>query len=168
MIPALREIFTRQIRFGSETGPFDVSGTGTPEGVVTAPVGSIFRRTDGGANTTVYRKESGAGNTGWVAVSNAGGGGGSVNAGVAALDFGSDGEDATVVVTGQATIAAGAKILVSVSAEATAENTIDEIFVDPPIVLAGNVTPGTGFSIYGRALEGSLHGNINVNWSWSP
>ena len=43
------------------------TGAGTPEGVVTAPVGSLFTRTDGGANTTLYVKESGAGNTGWVA-----------------------------------------------------------------------------------------------------
>lgn len=42
-------------------------GTGTPEGAITAPVGSIFSRTDGGAGTTFYVKESGAGNTGWVA-----------------------------------------------------------------------------------------------------
>jgi hypothetical protein len=42
-------------------------GTGTPEGVVTAPVGSLFTRTNGGANTTLYVKESGTGNTGWVA-----------------------------------------------------------------------------------------------------
>lgn len=43
------------------------TGAGTPEGAVTAPVGSLFTRTDGGANTTLYVKESGAGNTGWVA-----------------------------------------------------------------------------------------------------
>lgn len=42
-------------------------GAGTPEGVVTAPVGTLWLRTDGGANTTLYVKESGAGNTGWVA-----------------------------------------------------------------------------------------------------
>jgi hypothetical protein len=42
-------------------------GTGTPEAVVTAPVGTLFLRTDGGANTTLYVKESGTGNTGWVA-----------------------------------------------------------------------------------------------------
>lgn len=44
-----------------------VSGTGSPETVVTAPVGSLFLRTDGGANTTLYVKESGVGNTGWIA-----------------------------------------------------------------------------------------------------
>lgn len=42
-------------------------GSGSPEGVVTAPVGSIYLRTDGGAGTTFYVKESGTGNTGWVA-----------------------------------------------------------------------------------------------------
>jgi hypothetical protein len=43
------------------------SGAGTPEGAVAAPVGSMFTRTDGGAGTTLYVKESGTGNTGWVA-----------------------------------------------------------------------------------------------------
>ena len=42
------------------------SGTGTPEGAVTAGVGSLFLRTDGSAATTLYVKESGTGNTGWV------------------------------------------------------------------------------------------------------
>jgi hypothetical protein len=42
-------------------------GTGSPEGVVTAPVGRLFTRSDGGASTTLYVKESGSGNTGWVA-----------------------------------------------------------------------------------------------------
>lgn len=41
--------------------------TGTPEGSVTAPVGTLFRRLDGGASTTLYVKETGSGNTGWVA-----------------------------------------------------------------------------------------------------
>lgn len=43
------------------------TGTGSPETVVTASVGSLFLRTDGGAGTTLYVKESGAGNTGWIA-----------------------------------------------------------------------------------------------------
>lgn len=42
-------------------------GTGSPEGVVTAPVGSMWSRTDGGAVTSLYVKESGTGSTGWVA-----------------------------------------------------------------------------------------------------
>jgi len=43
------------------------SGTGTPEGSITASVGSTFHRTNGGALTSYYVKESGSGNTGWVA-----------------------------------------------------------------------------------------------------
>ncbi len=42
-------------------------GSGSPEGVVTAPVGAVYHRTDGGASTSIYVKESGTGNTGWVA-----------------------------------------------------------------------------------------------------
>lgn len=43
------------------------SGTNTPEGAVSAVVGSLYMRLNGGANTTLYVKESGSGNTGWVA-----------------------------------------------------------------------------------------------------
>jgi hypothetical protein len=43
------------------------AGTGTPEAAVTAGVGSIYRRLNGGAGTSLYVKESGTGNTGWVA-----------------------------------------------------------------------------------------------------
>jgi hypothetical protein len=43
------------------------TGTGDPNGVYTAAVGSIFSRTDGGAGTSFYVKESGTGNTGRVA-----------------------------------------------------------------------------------------------------
>jgi hypothetical protein len=42
-------------------------GSGSPEGVVTAKIGSLYSRLDGGANTTLYVKESGSSNTGWVA-----------------------------------------------------------------------------------------------------
>jgi hypothetical protein len=42
-------------------------GSGTPEAAVTSPVGATYLRTDGGAATTLYVKESGTGNTGWVA-----------------------------------------------------------------------------------------------------
>ena len=47
-------------------GPTVTSGTGSPESSATAPQGSLFLRTDGGASTTLYVKESGSGNTGWV------------------------------------------------------------------------------------------------------
>jgi hypothetical protein len=43
------------------------SSAGSPEGVVTAGVGSMYTNTTGSAGTTLYVKESGTGNTGWVA-----------------------------------------------------------------------------------------------------
>jgi hypothetical protein len=54
------------ISFGE--GGLSFSGTASPEGSVTAPVGSIFKRTTGAAGTSIYIKESGAGNTGWFAI----------------------------------------------------------------------------------------------------
>lgn len=48
------------------TEPQDLFGPGSPEGVVAAPVGSTWKRTDGGAGTSFYVKETGTGNTGWI------------------------------------------------------------------------------------------------------
>lgn len=50
----------------STFGPNIIAGNGTPEGNVTARIGSAYQRMDGGAATSLYIKESGTGNTGWV------------------------------------------------------------------------------------------------------
>ncbi|MHC5538579.1 hypothetical protein ACYOEI_10160, partial [Singulisphaera rosea] len=42
------------------------NGTGSPNSAIAAPVGSIYTDSAGGAGTTLYVKESGTGNTGWV------------------------------------------------------------------------------------------------------
>jgi hypothetical protein len=44
------------------------NGIGSPEGVVSAGIGSIYMRSDGTTDTSVYVKESGTGATGWVAM----------------------------------------------------------------------------------------------------
>lgn len=44
-----------------------LAGAGSPETVVTAPVGSLYLRTNGGAGTCLYIKESGVLAVGWVA-----------------------------------------------------------------------------------------------------
>ena len=46
-----------------------LSGPGNPNGRgdTSAPVGSMYLRTDGGAGATLFVKESGVGNTGWIA-----------------------------------------------------------------------------------------------------
>lgn len=51
----------------SAGGPTDSKGAGSPEASLIAPIGSTYRRTDGGAGTSFYVKESGTGSTGWVA-----------------------------------------------------------------------------------------------------
>ena len=49
------------------TGSLWSSGTGDPNGVIVGSPGDLFSRTDGGAGTSFYVKESGVGtNTGWV------------------------------------------------------------------------------------------------------
>lgn len=58
-------------RVGFNAGTFGsqlFSGDGSPEGVVTARVSSMYLRRDGGQATAVYYKESGTGNTGWVGI----------------------------------------------------------------------------------------------------
>jgi hypothetical protein len=55
------------IRVGGATGPFWLSGQGSPEGQVAAPIGSLFSRADGSPGQTLYVKETGSGNTGWTA-----------------------------------------------------------------------------------------------------
>ena len=42
------------------------AGENTPEGAIVSDVGGLWRRTNGGAGTTLYVKESGTSNTGWV------------------------------------------------------------------------------------------------------
>lgn len=49
------------------TGAKILSGFGSPEGVVTAFVGSIYTNLNGSTSTTLWVKTSGNGNTGWTA-----------------------------------------------------------------------------------------------------
>ena len=55
------------INLGGEAGPLISTGYGDPDGVVTSVTGGLYLRLDGGAKSTLYVKESGTGNTGWVA-----------------------------------------------------------------------------------------------------
>lgn len=43
------------------------TGAGSPEAAITAPIGTLYLRTDGSTSTTLYVKTSGSGNTGWTA-----------------------------------------------------------------------------------------------------
>jgi len=68
--PSLRAdrlLVGNQTTFTEASIPSVISFSGNPEGVVSAAIGTIGLRIDGGAGTSLYRKESGAGVTGWVA-----------------------------------------------------------------------------------------------------
>lgn len=60
-------IYGNRFRPGTagSTGPVWTSGTGSPEGVLTASRGSIYTQTDG-TGICSWFKDSGTGNTGWV------------------------------------------------------------------------------------------------------
>lgn len=50
------------------------SGAGSPEGVVSAPTGAVYTRTDGALGHVLFAKQTGTGNTGWIEVGGSGGG----------------------------------------------------------------------------------------------
>ena len=102
--------------------------------------------------------------------------------GTATLDFGAfpGKTDASVAVTGQAGIAAGSLVEAWIFPTATADHTVDEHWVDPPEVFAGNVVAGTGFTIYGvlkkrceigpqnRSVDAPMiYGKWSVGWVWN-
>jgi hypothetical protein len=59
--------YARYAKIGVALTTYLTSDANSPEGVYTAPIGCLYTRTNGGAGTTLYVKESGTGNTGWVA-----------------------------------------------------------------------------------------------------
>lgn len=63
---ANRFLAEKDIRF-DVGGVQIIPGNGSPEGVVSAPPGSLYLRADGGAGSSHYVKESGTGSTGWAA-----------------------------------------------------------------------------------------------------
>lgn len=71
--------------------------------------------------------------------------------GTTTLNFGAfpGASDASVAVTGQASIASGSLVEAWLRPEATADHTADEHMVETLRVVAGAIVAGTGFTIYG-------------------
>jgi hypothetical protein len=71
--------------------------------------------------------------------------------GTATLDFGAfpGKSDASVAVTGQASIVAGSLVEAWIRPVATADHTSDEHMLETIKVFAADITAGTGFIIYG-------------------
>lgn len=81
---------------GQQAGNDTFSGTGSPEGAVTAGIGTLYLRTDGGSNTVLYVKEVGTGSTGWKAASTFGASAATVDASGIAMYRANMGRIATV------------------------------------------------------------------------
>jgi len=60
------DVITDKLTYKTDTDVGVNFVTGTPEGAVTASPGSLALRTDGGAGTSFYVKETGTSDTGWV------------------------------------------------------------------------------------------------------
>ena len=78
------------------------------------------------------------------------GSGGSANVGKTTVNFGAfpGTTDASVAVTGQASILAGSVVQAWLLPQATADHSADEHLFEPIKVFAGNIVAGTGFTIY--------------------
>lgn len=61
----MNAVFSTKFMYSATVGDF--FGTGSPEGSLSAGIGSTYRRADGAAGTAFYVKETGTGNTGWIA-----------------------------------------------------------------------------------------------------
>ena len=105
--------------------------------------------------------------------------------GTASLDFGAfpGKSDASVAVTGQASIVGGSLCKAWILPATTADHSADEHIVEALTVFAGTIVAGTGFTIYGTnepalpetawQAPGSapggtrLYGVWNVAWAWN-
>ena len=70
--------------------------------------------------------------------------------------------DVTATVTGQTGITGGSLVEAWIFPVATSDHSVDEHWVDPPNVRAGNVVAGTGFTIYGSVAP---QNGLSVNQS---
>lgn len=85
--------------------------------------------------------------------------------GTTTIDFGAfpGKTDATVAVTGQGSIASNSLVEAWIFPTATSDHSSDEHLADPPRILAGNVSAGVGFTIYGFATQPILPGGDKVD-----
>ncbi len=146
----------KQISFN---GTLVKTGTGSPESAVTAPIGSLFFRTDGSTGTTLYIKESGSGNTGWVAV--APGSGNVVDTLAATLGAGADGNSVDQTNLGSLTLAANKNVVTSGTGDLTAGDDLsvgDDATVTDALTVNGSTTLGnaTGDTV-------TISGPLSVN-----
>lgn len=88
--------------------------------------------------------------------------------GTATIDFGAaPGQNtASVAVTGQAAILSGSKAEAFLMAAASADHTAAEHALGLFSLVCGDISPGTGFTIYATSFVTRLTGQWGVQWVW--
>lgn len=95
--------------------------------------------------------------------------------GTATVDFGAlpGKQDASVAVTGQATIGSGSLVEAWIVPLAGTDHTADEHMVEGLKLFTGSLIAGTGFTIYAMHEHGTspgrdhfAWGRFNVGWAW--
>lgn len=66
-LPSAQDAIGRFVRIRLNSACTIRTGSGTPEAAVTGNICDVYLRTNGAGGTTLYVKESGSGNTGWIA-----------------------------------------------------------------------------------------------------
>ncbi len=91
-----------------------------------------------------------------------------IKSGVSTIDFGAfpGATDTSLAVTGQSGIIAGSTVIASIRPTATADHSVDEHRVEEIDICAGNINPGTGFTIYAKTRNRRLYGTWSVSWTW--
>jgi hypothetical protein len=89
-----------------------------------------------------------------------------VAGGTATLAFGTTGSDTASVAVADATVTGTSKVLAYLQVPASdSPRQRDEYWVEDITVLAGNVSAGVGFTIYGRCGFGRAVGDFTVNYA---
>lgn len=130
-------------------------------------VGSAHAPADAQKNSDILKAEIEAVLTGELSSHSHAGGG--ATTGTTTVNFGAfpGSSDASIAVTGQAGIVSGSIVNAHKRLIATADHSADEHFVEEWDVEAGNIVPGTGFTIYAKTRNKRLYGQWQIAWSWS-
>lgn len=96
--------------------------------------------------------------------------------GTATLDFGAfpGSVDASIVITGQSGILSTSLVEAWILPASTSSHSIADHYMDAPLVMAGEIVAGTGFTIRGftNSRGGQFNGPVpfgtwNVAWVWN-
>jgi hypothetical protein len=88
------------------------------------------------------------------------------NAGQTILDFGATPTDGASVSVADSNILATSLADAWLVAMPTANTSGDEHYAENVKVMAGNITAGVGFTIYGQCTLGKTQGKFTVHWAW--